>query len=125
MGPYAASKHAVLAISESLRVELEVSGVRVGVSALCPGLINTKIMRSERNWPDRLGSEPALLGDDLTTGVRDLLTAGATAGGVEPSAVAAAVVAGIKANRFIVTTHPDEVVSAAEGRRAQARDVST
>jgi len=124
MGPYAVSKHAVLAISESLRAELEALDVGVGVSAVCPGLINTKIMSSERNWPNRLGAEPVVPGDDLTARMRQLLTAGTTSDGVEPSAVADAVVAGIKANQFIVTTHPDQVIAAAESRLAKARQAA-
>jgi NAD(P)-dependent dehydrogenase (short-subunit alcohol dehydrogenase family) len=121
MGPYAASKHAVLAISESLRAELEALDAGVGVSAVCPGLINTKIMSSERNWPSRLGAEPSIPDDEVTLRMRELLTAGTTSGGIEPTAVADAVVAGIKANQFIVTTNPDQVVSAAESRLAKAR----
>jgi NAD(P)-dependent dehydrogenase (short-subunit alcohol dehydrogenase family) len=121
MGPYAASKHAVLAISESLRAELEALDAGVGVSAVCPGLINTNIMSSERNWPSRLGTEPCVPDDDVTRTMRELLTAGTTSGGIDPAAVADAVVAGIKANQFIVTTHPDQVVSAAESRLAKAR----
>jgi len=125
MGPYNASKHAVLAISEGLRAELEALGAGVGVSAVCPGLINSKIMSSERNWPSRLGGEPPVPGDDLTTSMRQLLTEGTTSGGIEPGAVAEAVIAGIKSNQFIVTTNPDQVVTAAESRLAKARQALT
>jgi len=124
MGPYAASKHAVLAISDALRAELEASGAHVGVSAVCPGMINTKITSSERNWPTRLGPEPATPGDEVTRTVREILVTGTTVGDVEPGAVADAVVAGIRANRFVVSTHPDLVVQAAETRLAKAREAS-
>ena len=121
MAPYAASKHAVLAISESLRAELVASGANVGVSALCPGVLNTKIMSSERNWPARLGGEPSVPRDEVTSEVRGLLTAGTTSGGLDPSVAAEAVLAGIKANRFILTTHPEDLVAAAEARLTKAR----
>jgi NAD(P)-dependent dehydrogenase (short-subunit alcohol dehydrogenase family) len=42
MASYTASKHAVVAISRTLRVEAEGHGVRV--SALCPGVIRTPIL---------------------------------------------------------------------------------
>ena len=125
MGPYSATKHAVLAISETLRAELEAIGAGVGVSAVCPGLISTNLMRSERNWPTRLGGEPPIPEDDLTTRMRALLAEGTTSGGIAPSAVADAVVAGVKANQFIVTTHPDQVIAAAESRLAQAHQTAT
>lgn len=46
MSAYSASKHAVLGLSESLRAEL--AGQGVGVSAICPGVINTGIVASSR-----------------------------------------------------------------------------
>lgn len=46
MSAYSASKHAVLGLSESLRAEMSASGV--GVSAICPGVINTGIVASSR-----------------------------------------------------------------------------
>ena len=121
MGPYCASKHAVLAISESLRTELEASEAGVGVSVLCPGMLNTGIMSSERNWPDRLGQRPDIPSDPVTQAVREMLVQGTTGDGVPPEAAADAVVAAIKANRFVVTTHPDDVTAAAERRLAEAR----
>ena len=48
----------------------------------------------------------------------------ANSGGLDPSVAAEAVVAGIKANRFIVTTHPEYLVAAAEARLAQARNAA-
>lgn len=46
MSAYSASKHAVMALTESLRVEL--AEVNVGVSAICPGVINTNIVAASR-----------------------------------------------------------------------------
>lgn len=51
-GPYAATKHAVVAISESLYGELKRSGAAVSASVLCPGWVNTDIAaHSERDAP--------------------------------------------------------------------------
>ncbi len=44
MTPYTATKFAVLGFSESLRLELAPLGI--GVTAICPGIINTPIVRN-------------------------------------------------------------------------------
>ena len=121
MGPYCASKHAVLAISEALRGELEASGAGVGVSVLCPGMLNTAIMTSERNWPDRLGHPPEMPSDPITQEVRRVLVEGTTGGGIAPERAADAVVAAIVENRFVVTTHPEDLEAAAQRRVGLAR----
>lgn len=46
MTAYSASKHAVMGLSESLRAEM--AAYNVGVSAICPGVINTNIVSSGR-----------------------------------------------------------------------------
>ncbi len=46
MGPYNASKAAVVALSETLRLELEADGV--GVTVLCPTFFKTRIIDSAR-----------------------------------------------------------------------------
>ena len=56
IGPYNASKHAVVTISETLYNELQDRGSSVGVSVLCPGLVTTNIINSERNRPETLRS---------------------------------------------------------------------
>lgn len=57
VGPYAASKHAVEAISDALRRELKSSGVRV--SLIEPGMIKTPIWeRSKKQAFDLLGKIP-------------------------------------------------------------------
>jgi NAD(P)-dependent dehydrogenase (short-subunit alcohol dehydrogenase family) len=46
LAAYATTKYAVLGLSESLRIELAPHGI--GVTALCPGIIDTPITRSSR-----------------------------------------------------------------------------
>ena len=60
MGVYNASKHAVLSIAETLCYELQEKGIEVGVSVLCPGLVKTNILDSERNRPEILTSNVSL-----------------------------------------------------------------
>ena len=59
MGPYNASKHAVVALSETLLHELAIAAPHVHVSVLCPGWVNTRIGESDRNRPDRLPGSSA------------------------------------------------------------------
>ena len=51
LGPYNATKQAVVAISETLFKDLQAVGAPIGVSVLCPGFVQTRIAESERNRP--------------------------------------------------------------------------
>src|SRR3989442_7879540 len=54
MGAYNVTKHAVVALSESLYHDLRLRGSPVGVSVLCPAYVPTGIADSERNRPREL-----------------------------------------------------------------------
>ena len=54
MGPYNVSKHAAVTIAETLFSELRDADSAVGVSCLCPGIVSTNIITSERNRPEEL-----------------------------------------------------------------------
>ena len=67
-GVYSASKNAVLAISESLRSELEES--EIGVSVLCPANIRSRILDAQRNRPSSLGRRaPEPFGTSVEFGI--------------------------------------------------------
>jgi NAD(P)-dependent dehydrogenase (short-subunit alcohol dehydrogenase family) len=106
MSIYDVTKHGVVALSESLYKELELSAAPVGVSVVCPGLINTSIMRSARNRPLELADEgkagPAA--QAFAQGLSDRLT-----GGYPPSEVADQVVRGIRHRRFYIVPAQAEV----------------
>src|SRR5690606_34651602 len=57
MGPYNATKAAVVAISETLYQELSMEGSEVGVSVLCPAWVATRIHESARNRPASLQND--------------------------------------------------------------------
>ena len=57
IGPYAASKTAVVSISETLRQECAAYELPIGVSVLCPSATDTQVMESERGRPVALGTE--------------------------------------------------------------------
>lgn len=54
MGPYNVSKHSAVTIAETLSSELSDAGSAVGVTCLCPGIVSTNIIHSERNRPEDL-----------------------------------------------------------------------
>jgi len=54
LGPYSATKHAAVAIAETLYNELAAAGSNVGATALCPGFVDTGIFDSDRNRPEHL-----------------------------------------------------------------------
>jgi NAD(P)-dependent dehydrogenase (short-subunit alcohol dehydrogenase family) len=116
VSPYFATKHAVVALSESLWLDLQITGnTGIGVSVLCPEWVRTQIADSERNRPDDV--EPL---DVDGAGVVDLRAAveSLVDGGIEPEDVADKVVDGIRSDRFWIFTHPTTLDAAR--RRWQA-----
>lgn len=107
LGPYSASKHAVLALSEALRLELEAAGSRVGVSVVCPQFVRTDIARA---LLDRTSTE-----DTASDRVGRALGRRITAG-VAPEHVAGIVIDGIRENRFMISEDRQAVVSNARRR---------
>jgi len=91
--PYGVSKHAVVGLAAAMRRELAGSGV--GVSVLCPGLINTRIFESERNRPEGM-DDPS---DDNPTSkaYREMI-----ADGAPPAQVADVVYQAIIDDQFFV-----------------------
>jgi len=52
-GPYAVTKHAVVALSESLHLALEQRNALIKVSVLCPSFVKSNIMNAERTRPEK------------------------------------------------------------------------
>ena len=114
LAAYAASKFAVVAIAESLRVELERD--QIGVSVVCPGGVATRITQSERNRPAefRDGSEPKPL-PDMAAAVDEL---GRSERILSPGEVAGRILDAVRANELYVITHPDYLDEVRERHRA-------
>jgi NAD(P)-dependent dehydrogenase (short-subunit alcohol dehydrogenase family) len=110
IAPYVASKHAVVGMSESLFLELELIGSPVGASVLCPEFVKTDLM----------GKEPEAVESPMAQFINQALVAGVD-GGIPASQVAAEVVAAIKAGRFWILTH-DSTREASVARVQRAAD---
>jgi NAD(P)-dependent dehydrogenase (short-subunit alcohol dehydrogenase family) len=115
MSVYDVTKHGVVALSESMYKELQLTGAPIGVSVVCPGLINTNIMRSSRNRPAELAEagKTGPAAQSFGEALAERLT-----GGYPPSEVAEQVLRGIREDRFYVVPAQPEVKSAI-GVRAQ------
>jgi len=124
MAPYFATKHAVVALSESLYFDLQLTSGAVGVSVLCPEWVRTNIADSERNRPsDVAPAESAVVSDiDVDADMVRALIQGLVDGGIDPDDVAAQVVDAIRTGRFWVLTHPTTVESARKRWEAIASD---
>jgi NAD(P)-dependent dehydrogenase (short-subunit alcohol dehydrogenase family) len=102
--PYAATKFAVVSMSEGLAPQLKPLGI--GVSVLCPGFVRTGIGESGRNRPDRYGpTQP--LDPDSPAAVMVAEIARRLQAGLEPAVVAAKVLDAIRNDELYVFTHPE------------------
>lgn len=117
MGPYNASKAAVIALSETLRFELAAEGSRVGVSVLCPSWVRTSISTSDRNRPERfayaIGTDQVAQAAEYKARRRQQLATLA----IDPADVAEQVYQAVRADRFYVLTHPESLPAFAERAR--------
>ena len=115
MGVYNVSKHGVVTLSETLWHELKRDDTGVGVTVVCPGLVNTRIIESDRNRPERHRS-----GRDQMTGSSEERRAAARAiygQAMSPDDLATVVVDAVAADELNVI--PD---AAYDHRLAQRHD---
>ena len=103
--PYAVTKHAVVALSESLYLSLQQRNSLVKVSVLCPGLVRTNIANAESHRPSELRNEPVTMTPEMQSGLaafRAVMEAG-----MPPLQVADVVFDAIKEERFYILPHPE------------------
>ena len=108
MGVYNVSKHAVVAMSETLYQDLHLVTEQIGASVLCPFFVPTGIIESQRNRPEALAADKPtksqLIGKAMTDRAvgRGKLTAADVAGFVFDA---------IEAGRFYIYSHPKSLSS--------------
>jgi NAD(P)-dependent dehydrogenase (short-subunit alcohol dehydrogenase family) len=97
-GPYAMTKYAVVAMSETLALDLE--GTGIGVSVFCPALVATGLYKSAQRRPERFGGayKPAA----TTTTAARVMPTNAISGDEAGERVRQAIVD----DEFFVFTHP-------------------
>jgi NAD(P)-dependent dehydrogenase (short-subunit alcohol dehydrogenase family) len=109
-GPYFASKHGVVCLSEALYKELRATGAKLSASVLCPGLVRTAILDAERNRPAAFGSPTDL--QTLSEAARNAAMSfrQSLLAGYEPSQVADAVADAVQADRFYIVPAQPQLV---------------
>ena len=104
MGVYNVSKHAVVALTETLYHDLSLIESRLGVSVLCPYFVPTGISQSESVRPsDAKPAEPATRSQQLS---QAMLEKAVTAGKVSAAEVAQMTFDAIRARQFYIYSHP-------------------
>jgi NAD(P)-dependent dehydrogenase (short-subunit alcohol dehydrogenase family) len=109
-GPYAVSKHGVVALSETLYHELRQGRYNIGVSVVCPGWIKTNIMEAERNRPGELQNKPGEGIDITDPEIQDVFRSAAQSveNGMSPQQLAEIVFGAIRDNIFYIFPNGEE-----------------
>ncbi|SPB16386.1 oxidoreductase [Caballeronia novacaledonica] len=106
MGVYNASKHAVVALTETLHHDLRLAGASlVGVSLLCPAFVPTGIAQAERARPETLANDAPLTASQKLA-ARQLARA-VEGGKLSAREVAELTFDAVREGRFYVITHPN------------------
>ena len=114
MGVYNVSKHAVVALTETLYHDLAVAKSTLGVSVLCPAFVPTGIAQSHRNRPrDQAGAAPTASQRKAQATIEKAVTSGK----MTAEQVAQITFDAIRADRFYVFTHP-KIMTSVEARFA-------
>ncbi|OAI38865.1 hypothetical protein AYO38_08705 [bacterium SCGC AG-212-C10] len=115
--PYNATKFGVVALSEHLYKDLALRGAKVSCSVLCPGLVATNILESDRNRPQEL-SDTAVRGDDPLGKQAEAWLKAALVGGFPPEYIAGRVFEAIRDDRFYIIETQGELKDSI-GRRME------
>lgn len=104
MGVYNVSKHAVVALSETLYHDLKLAQSTIGVSVLCPAFVPTGIAQSQRFRPAELLNAGALTASQR---IAQAASEKAVASGkITAEEIAQLTFDAVRENRFYVFTHP-------------------
>lgn len=113
MGMYNVSKHAVVALSETLHHDLALRGAKVRCSVVCPAYFPSGIAESERSRPAALSETRAKTGEDLERDEK--MRRAVRSGRLSAADIANRVFEAVRDERFYVLTHP-RILPAVEAR---------
>jgi len=103
-GTYAATKFAIIGLSDVLRDEMR--GTNIGVSVLCPGWTRTNMPDNGRNRPTRFGGGFDFRSDPKLAERNKVYVEGSRTG-LDPLDLAALVMRAIEEDEFYIFTQPD------------------
>ena len=110
MGVYNVTKHAVVALSETLYQDLALVTDQIGASVLCPFFVPTGITQSERNRPADLLDPSAKPTRSQLIG-QAMSNKAVSSGKVSAAQVAQFVFDAMDAGRFYIYSHPKSLAS--------------
>jgi NAD(P)-dependent dehydrogenase (short-subunit alcohol dehydrogenase family) len=113
MGMYNVSKHAVVALSETLHHDLALRGAKVRCSVVCPAYFPSGIAESERSRPAALSEARAKTAEDLERDAK--MRKAVQSGRLSAADIANRVFEAVRDERFYVLTHP-RILPAVEAR---------
>jgi NAD(P)-dependent dehydrogenase (short-subunit alcohol dehydrogenase family) len=103
MGVYNVSKHAVVALSETLYQDLQLVSHQVGASVLCPYFVPTGISQSHRNRPHDIAPHPPTTSQLMGQAMMDKAV---SSGKVSAAEVAQQVFDAVQSGQFYIYSHP-------------------
>jgi NAD(P)-dependent dehydrogenase (short-subunit alcohol dehydrogenase family) len=112
MGPYNVSKHAVVALSETLYHDLRLVDSSVQASVLCPYFVPTDIAHAERHRPGELRHDAPPTPSQQAG--RALLEQAVASGKLSAADVARITFDGIRRGDFYIYTHPEALQAVAQ-----------
>jgi len=107
---YYVTKHGVVALSEALYHELAQKGASIGVSVLCPGFVNTRLVGAERNRPIKLKNDSTDEQRYLADPVNQVIAQGfatLVSNGISPQTVADCVFNAVREDKFYILVNDD------------------
>ncbi|MEP4146176.1 MAG: SDR family NAD(P)-dependent oxidoreductase [Halioglobus sp.] len=111
---YVMSKHAVLAFSECLHLEMQMKSTDVQISAVLPGPVKTQIFESVGELPDPIAAEH-----------RQQMISLLDSNGITAEAAAQTIFHQLSAGNFWVSTHPEMTQMMAEQRARYLSSLDT
>lgn len=104
---YVASKHAAVALSEVLNMQLQLTGAKVKASVYCPGFIATDLHNSDRHRPAELINDPNetyYQSDDYKTKRQAMVDSVTT--GIPVQEAVEMLWKALEEDKFYILTHP-------------------
>jgi NAD(P)-dependent dehydrogenase (short-subunit alcohol dehydrogenase family) len=112
LGVYNVSKHAVVALTETLYHDLQLVGAPVGASVLCPYFVPTGISQSHRNRPQDVRMTAGPTASQLAA--QAMTDKAVTSGKVSAEDVAEVTFKAIAEGRFYIYSHPEALAGVRE-----------
>lgn len=100
LGIYCATKHAVVALSECLQLELQEEKASIGVSVLCPFFVKTGIADAARNRPATMNASSPRSGE-----YEERVRKASEAGKLSAADIARITLGAVTENRFYILPH--------------------